>query len=200
MTFLVPTTSCKASFIEKKSKFIGIIYPLNNKDELTALLKEAQKFYPDASHYCYAYKIGNVSSPSHAGMNDDGEPKGTAGKPIFNLINHNNVSNILIIVVRYYGGVKLGAGGLTRAYSKAASLVFKSITTETYFMSFKATITIDYKSEKKLIMWINKSKVIIVNKFYDKAITYELSIPQTLESEWNKIFESVSIVSNTLKR
>ena len=189
MTFLVPKTSSIDFFIEKKSKFIGLIYPLRKKTELIALLKEAQKSYPGAGHYCYAYKIGNVNSPNHAGMNDDGEPKGTAGKPIFNIINHNNVSNILIIVVRYYGGVKLGAGGLTRAYSKAASLVFKSITTETYFMSFRATITIDYKSEKQLMMWINKSKVIIINKYYDNAITYELSIPQSLESKWNTISE-----------
>lgn len=102
----------------KKSKFIAFSFDVSSKEEVKKHLEEIKNKYSDARHVCHAY-ITNSS----AGMSDDGEPQGTAGKPIFNLMNIKKVSNKLVVVVRYFGGKKLGAGGLIRAYVAAAKEV-----------------------------------------------------------------------------
>lgn len=109
------------SLIEnKKSKFIGILYEIETVDEINTILEELKKEHKKARHICYAYKIGNTSKKS-----DDKEPSGTAGKPILDVIEFNNLNNSLIVVIRYFGGILLGRGLLTRSYSKAASSLIK---------------------------------------------------------------------------
>lgn len=109
------------SLIEnKKSKFIGIMYEVNDVFEVENILNDLKKEHKKARHICYAYKIGNISKKS-----DDKEPSGTAGKPILDIIEFNNLDNCLIIVIRYFGGILLGRGLLTRSYSKAASSLIK---------------------------------------------------------------------------
>ena len=102
----------------KKQKFIGIYYEDNNIDEIKDILENLKKEHKKARHIPYAYKIGNIVKKS-----DDKEPSNTAGYPIYNIIDKRNLDNCLIVVVRYFGGIKLGAGGLTRAYNEAASKV-----------------------------------------------------------------------------
>ncbi len=104
----------------KKSKFIAYYYKINDVREIDEILKEIKKDNKKARHMPYAYKIGNTARKS-----DDKEPSGTAGLPIFNIIEKNNLQDVLIVVVRYFGGIKLGAGGLIRAYSAAAREVLK---------------------------------------------------------------------------
>ena len=99
-----------------KSRFVCRIYPINNNDEIDLILKDIKKEYKGATHYCYAYITKNNQK-----YNDDGEPNGTAGLPILNVIKNKNLENILVIVIRYFGGIKLGAGGLLRAYTKAVT-------------------------------------------------------------------------------
>ncbi len=106
----------------KKSKFIAYYYEVNNLEEITSILSELKKEHKKARHLPFAYKIDNNIKKS-----DDKEPGGTAGMPILNIIDKNNLNNTLIVVVRYFGGIKLGAGGLIRAYSNAAKEVIKSI-------------------------------------------------------------------------
>ena len=103
---------------EKRSKFIAIALPVRTVDEVKALLEEYQKKYYDARHVCYAYMLGPQRKDFRA--NDNGEPSGTAGKPILGQINSNELTDILIIVVRYFGGIKLGTSGLIVAYKAAA--------------------------------------------------------------------------------
>ncbi len=107
----------------KKSKFIGYKFNVDNLSDVTKILEELKKEHKKATHICYAYKIVGENYTEKAF--DDGEPSGTAGKPILNVINKQNLSNILIVVVRYFGGIKLGAGGLLRAYTKTASETLK---------------------------------------------------------------------------
>ncbi|CAM9098729.1 YigZ family protein [Mycoplasma marinum] len=105
----------------KKSKFIAYSFEVHSKDDVDHYLKNIRDKYSDARHICYAYLI--KSGLEMAGMSDDGEPKGTAGKPIFNIIKLKKKENILVIVVRYFGGKKLGASGLIRAYVAASKEV-----------------------------------------------------------------------------
>lgn len=104
----------------KKSKFIGIRYEVNSKEEVEEILKKLKKEHKKARHIPYAYKIGGLAKKT-----DDKEPSNTAGLPIYNIIERKNLDNTLIVVIRYFGGIKLGAGGLLRAYSTAANAVTK---------------------------------------------------------------------------
>ncbi len=104
----------------KKSKFLTFLYEIDNLEEIKEILNNLKIEHKKATHICYAYKIG-----VNAKYFDDGEPAGTAGKPIFNVIEKKNLNNVLIIVIRYFGGIKLGAGGLFRAYSNCASEILK---------------------------------------------------------------------------
>ena len=104
----------------KKSKFIGILYKVNSVTEVNDILKDLQTEHKKARHIPYAYKIGPITKKS-----DDKEPANTAGTPIYNVIERNNLDNVLIVVIRYFGGIKLGAGPLLRSYAKAANEVIK---------------------------------------------------------------------------
>ncbi|MBO4498801.1 MAG: YigZ family protein [Bacteroidaceae bacterium] len=108
-------------FTEKRSRFISFAIPVRNVDEVRTAVGSFQKEYYDARHICYAYMLGPERKEWRA--NDNGEPSGTAGKPILGQINSSNLSDILIVVVRYFGGVKLGTSGLTEAYRRAAAEV-----------------------------------------------------------------------------
>ncbi|MFV8476648.1 IMPACT family protein [Mycoplasma sp. BRA290] len=107
--------------IVKKSTFIGYLIPLTSKDEVKDIIAQLRKEHKKARHVCHAYLINQKGAES-AGFSDDGEPKNTAGRPIYDLITLKGISNVLVVVVRYFGGIKLGAGGLIRAYRECASM------------------------------------------------------------------------------
>ena len=104
----------------KKSRFITYLYDIDDENKVNDIVNSIREEHKKAKHVVYVYKIKSTGK-----INDDGEPKGTAGMPIFNVIEKNNLNNVLIVVVRYFGGIKLGAGGLFRAYSKSASEIVK---------------------------------------------------------------------------
>ncbi|WP_029513150.1 IMPACT family protein [Mycoplasmopsis primatum] len=106
----------------KKSKFYSYIYEINSREEIQTLNEQLKKEHKKARHICYAYTFFENSS-QNSGFNDDGEPSGTAGRPIGKAIEIKNINNIVVFVIRYFGGIKLGAGGLIRAYSKSAHLI-----------------------------------------------------------------------------
>lgn len=107
----------------KKSKFISYYYQIDNIDEVKMILEDLRKEHKKAKHIVYAYKFDNT-----AGKSDDKEPSGTAGLPLFNILEKNNLNNKMLVVVRYFGGIKLGAGPLSRAYGNAGSAAIKKMT------------------------------------------------------------------------
>ena len=125
---------------EKGSKFIAIAIPVDSVDEVRLQLEQLRKHYHDARHHCYAYRLGE--EPHEVRYNDDGEPSGTAGKPIFGQIQSFELTNVLIVVIRYFGGVKLGTGGLIQAYRNAVKAAIENgrIITKTW----KALLEIRY--------------------------------------------------------
>jgi uncharacterized YigZ family protein len=112
--------------VEKRSRFITYCEKVCHPEEFKQFLERLKKQYPDARHVCYGFRIGPLAH-AQRGFSDGGEPSGTAGMPILNVIDHSEFSDIAIIVVRYFGGTKLGTGGLARAYSEAAGSLIKSI-------------------------------------------------------------------------
>lgn len=115
--YFIPTKQAETEFVEKKSRFIGHIWCVESEEEARARIEEMKKKYYDARHNCWAYRVreGGVERYS-----DDGEPQGTAGQPILNVFQREDVTNVVCVVTRYFGGVLLGAGGLTRAYSRSS--------------------------------------------------------------------------------
>ena len=113
--------TCESRYEEKRSVFIAYLYPISEKQQSSQHYEQLKQQHPDARHHCSAYIIGDPEQVVSAGFNDDGEPSGTAGKPMLNVLMQRKVGNVFAVVVRYFGGIKLGAGGLTRAYGQAVS-------------------------------------------------------------------------------
>ena len=134
--------------IEKKSRFIAEAYPVSGEEEAFFRLEEVKKRYWDARHHCWAYVIGR--NPSLERMSDDGEPAGTAGKPILEVIRGRELTDVFIVVTRYFGGTLLGTGGLVRAYTSAAAEALSHTEIITRIHGFKLKITTDYTGLGKL--------------------------------------------------
>lgn len=154
---------------EKKSKFYSFAYYIETENEAKDILKEIKQKYKDASHVVYAYRLINKAKYS-----DDKEPKNTAGKPIYDILEKKNIVNILIIVVRYFGGTLLGSGPLLRAYKNVSLKLIQNIELEEYMEYEIKNYTVDYNEEKELInaLKLNKAKILKIkrdNKVHLKA-------------------------------
>ncbi len=170
--------------IINKSRFITLLIKINNLDEIEKNLKEIKKKYKDATHYCYAYIIGNKEKCS-----DNGEPSGTAGMPILNVLKQNDLTNILCVVIRYFGGIKLGAGGLIRAYSTSASEALNKTNIVNLIKGYKIVIEFNYDNIKQINYLL---KDIQIKKEYGNTITYTFNIK---EDSLNKIENELSKIS-----
>lgn len=153
----------------KHSKFYALLYRVDTKEEIQLKMKQVKEKYKDATHYCYAYILDAEQKCS-----DDGEPSGTAGIPILNILKQNECDHILCIVVRYFGGIKLGAGGLLRAYSKSASLLFEKNDLIEIETGYLIQIKFPYE-KKKQIDFLLKEEVISYQE-YEEEIQYEVKI------------------------
>ena len=162
----------------KYSKFISLIYRVYTKEEVKEYLNKPQESYPTATHYCYGYVIDNDIKSS-----DDNEPSKTAGIPILNQIINNKLNYTLIIVVRYFGGVKLGVGPLTRAYAKVAREVITPNNIITLTKGYDINITFTYNDIKN-IDYLLKDSYIINRTFKDK-ITYNVIISKDILDKLN---------------
>lgn len=155
--------------IIKYSKFISLIFRVYSKEEVNKILNEIKKENPNATHYCYGYVIDNDIKSS-----DDGEPSKTAGIPILNQILNNHLNYTLIIVIRYFGGVKLGAGPLTRAYAKVARNVINKNNIVTLEKGYNININFNYNDIKDVEYILGNSK--IINKTFDNDIIYNVYV------------------------
>ena len=159
----------KYELIIKNSKFITLIYKINDQKDISIYLNKVKEEYKDATHYCYAYILNNIKKSS-----DDGEPSGTAGIPILKVLEMSNLTNILVIVVRYFGGIKLGANGLIRAYTKSTANAIKENTIIELTEGISLDITFPYNKQKEIDYLLKDIK--INNKEYNDNITYNIDI------------------------
>ena len=147
-------------FKEKNSKFFGYAFPIESEDEVKPITDRLRKQHPNACHYCYAYQLGADSITYRA--NDDGEPSNTAGMPIYGQIQSFGVTNVLLVVVRIFGGVKLGVGGLISAYRASAQLTLETCAIIEKTIDVHYTISFDYKNMNKVMRVIKEKKLEIV--------------------------------------
>ena len=165
-----------AEIIEKKSRFIANAYHVNSKEEAENLIKELRKKYYDAKHNCFAFSILDSNDNLIEKSSDDGEPSGTAGAPILNVIKKNNLNNILIVVTRYFGGILLGTGGLTRVYSATASKAIENGITVKQEKGLEVLVEIEYADNEKFKYYCGKNKINIVDIQYGETIFYKIEI------------------------
>lgn len=183
MAYTTPETFHQAETEIKKSRFIAWADKVSNREEAMAFLKRARTQYPDAGHHCWAYQIGNPKSPSNAAMSDDGEPSGTAGRPILNVLKHKSIGDVMVIVIRYFGGVKLGAGGLVRAYSGAAENVMSGLSLQSHVNEVEKIITIEFSQEQRVRHWLSQHAGSIITIDYTQAVRITLRLPEANEAK-----------------
>ena len=164
-------------YTEKRSKFLAFAHHVETVDEIKEILAGYRKKYYDARHVCYAYMLG--ASREEFRANDDGEPSSTAGKPILGQINSNELTDILIIVVRYYGGVNLGTSGLIVAYREAAADAIAHATIETRQVEEVITYTFAYPQMNDVMRVVKEMNPRILSQTYDNTCEIRLSIRQS---------------------
>lgn len=154
--------SSEILFKEKNSKFFGYSFPILSETEVKPIIDILRKQHPNAGHFCYAYQIGTENVVYRA--NDDGEPSNSAGTPIYGQIQSFELTNILIIVVRIFGGTKLGVGGLISAYKTTTQLVLESSEIIEKTIDIHFLILFDYKNINKVMRVIKEKKLVIINQ------------------------------------
>lgn len=168
--------------IEKKSKFIANIFYVETIEEAEEKLKNIKKKYYDAKHNCYAYRIiqnENIIERS----SDDGEPSGTAGMPILDILRGNKIINVLVVVTRYFGGILLGTGGLVRAYSEATNNVILENNLLEMEMGYELEITLDYKKFEIFKYYCEKVGISIIKKEYGENIKIIAEVSENIKQE-----------------
>ena len=159
-------------FKEKSSKFFGYAFPVQTETEVKPILDTLRKQHPNAVHYCYAYQIGTENI--HYRANDDGEPSNTAGMPIYGQIQSYNLTNVLIVVVRFFGGIKLGVGGLIAAYRTVAQLTLENSEIIEKTINIHYLISFDYKNINKVMRIIKEKNIEIVSQKMNMSCEIEI--------------------------
>ena len=168
-------------YTEKRSKFLAFAHHVESADEAMEIVKGYRKKYYDARHCCYAYMIGPERLEFRA--NDDGEPSSTAGKPILGQINSNDLTNILIVVIRYYGGVNLGTGGLIAAYRTAAAEAIGNSEIVERIVEEKVTYNFTYPMMNSVMRVVKDRPVRIVSQQFDNSCSITLAIRKSMAEQ-----------------
>ena len=177
--------------VEKKSRFIGYAVPVSTEEEAYAFVERIKKQHYDARHNCFAFAIGSENTLLR--FSDDGEPQGTAGKPILEVITGNQVVNICIVVTRYFGGTLLGTGGLVRAYTEAAKLALADAGIHTMQLMKLVSITTNYNDSGKVQYLLSNSQAVIDGTDYTMDVCFKIAIPADEDGRLEKqITESTS--------
>jgi uncharacterized YigZ family protein len=176
--------SAEVLFKDKNSKFFGYAFPVTSEEEAKEHLEDLKKKHHAARHWCYAWQLGK--SDFHYRANDDGEPSNSAGMPIYGQIQSFEVTNILIVVVRYFGGVKLGVGGLINAYKTTAQMVLEESNIVTRTIDLKFEISFDYPEMNKVMRVIKENNLNVVDQILELDCKIIISVRK---SESERIYE-----------
>lgn len=179
MSYTILAAVVESAIEEKNSDFLTFLHPVTSREEAMETVDYYRQQYPDATHVCWAYVIGNTRQPLTQAFSDDGEPSGTAGKPMLHVLTEREVGNSLAIVVRYFGGVKLGAGGLVRAYSGAVSDAVNQAQLTQVVPKIELQISVDFAREAKVRHLVAQYNGQILNVDYAAEVSLDIKLDQT---------------------
>ena len=178
-------------FKDKNSKFFGYAFPVKTEEDVKQHIEDLKKQHHQARHWCYAYQLGTETIAYRA--NDDGEPNNSAGMPIYGQIQSFDVTNVLIVVVRYFGGVKLGVGGLINAYKTGAQMALEASKIVTRTINIKYLISFDYKNMNKVMRFIKEKNLKVINQKLELDCQITISVrkkeAQTIFETFDTIYE-----------
>jgi len=176
-------------FKEKNSKFYGYAFPIESEDEVKPILEQIKKEHYTARHWCYAYQIG--TSKIYFRANDDGEPNNSAGMPIYGQIQSFEVTNVLVVVVRYFGGIKLGVGGLVQAYKTGAQMALEVADIEERTIDIHFIVSFDYKNMNKVMRVIKEKNVKLIEQKMEMSCEFEIAIRKQFATDVFDAFEAI---------
>ena len=177
-------------FKEKSSKFLGYAFPVTSEEEIKAHLEAVKKEHFSARHWCYAWQLGYGTNQRYR-ANDDGEPNNTAGIPIYGQIQSFELTNILVIVVRYFGGIKLGVGGLVQAYKTTAQLTLQEAEIEEKLITEELRIRFEYPLMNKVMRVVKEQNLNITQQLLTENCELHLAIRQSDYQRMQELFENI---------
>lgn len=190
-TYNTIVSECTQEIVEKKSRFIAHIAPVKTVEEAEAFFERIQKKHYDARHNCIAYSIG-ANQPQRR-CSDDGEPSGTAGNPMLEVLSGANLTNVAAVVTRYFGGTLLGTGGLVRAYTNAMKQAVNACEQITYHLGRRIEIVCDYMAVGKLQYVLEQNEILQLEANYGENVEFVLMIPEDkVDDILNQIVELTS--------
>ena len=181
-----------SEFVEKKSKFIGNLFYVESTEKAEELIKQTRKKYFDARHNCIAYRVMEDGQIVER-FSDDGEPSGTAGSPMLNILQKNNLVNVLIIVTRYFGGILLGTGGLVRAYQNSLLLAIEKSAKVTKCLGEILEVTLEYSDFENFKYYCKNNKINIVDTNYQENIVCKIELEEDKKEKLKNDFETKNI-------
>ncbi len=181
--YRVPQRDLEVVLEVKRSRFIARAGYAESRAAALANVAQARLDHPDARHHCWAYLLGDPARTASAAMNDDGEPSGTAGRPILNVIQHKGIGDLVVVVIRYFGGIKLGAGGLVRAYAGVTELVLSQLPTRPCQPRCEVALALEFAQEQPLRHWAGGHEAEIIRVDYGAEVVVTLSLPAAVLAE-----------------
>ena len=177
--FLIPARAHRVEETIQRSRFITSVAHAPDADAAQAFVQAVRDEFPDATHNCWAFVAGPPGSTTRIGMSDDGEPHGTAGRPMLTTLLHAKVGEVVAVCTRYYGGVKLGTGGLGRAYAGGTKLALESLSTQEKVVRVRVEITISYADVDAIQRLMSTADIVVEAEEYGSEVLYTCGVPDT---------------------
>ena len=179
--YRIPSNLCRTEETIKRSRFIATVAHAPTEEEARAFVSRIREEFPDATHNCWAYVAGPPGDTARVGMSDDGEPHGTAGRPMLAVLLHSEIGEIVAVVTRYYGGVKLGKGGLVRAYSGSVKSALAVLSTEEKRDLVTITVAFDYPRIAGVKQIVESFEAKITEERYEADVSFTVELPRSDE-------------------
>ena len=176
--YLIPSRPHRVEEVIQKSRFITAASHAPDSEAARAFLDRIRDEFPDATHHCWAFVAGPPGSTASIGMSDDGEPHGTAGRPMLTALLHGGVGDIVAVCTRYYGGTKLGTGGLSRAYSGGVKALLESLPTEERVERITLQVVVEYGSVDALHRLLEEAEALVESEDYGEKVEYQIAVPR----------------------
>lgn len=183
LRYAIPSRIYRVEELIQRSRFITTAAHAPDANAANAFVDSVRELFPDATHHCWAFVAGPPGSTAHIGMSDDGEPHGTAGRPMLTVLLHSGVGEVVTVCTRYFGGVKLGTGGLSRAYAGGVKLLLQTLPTELKIKRVHVSVRVAYPHVESLQRLLDDLEVVVEHEEYGEEVKYQIAVPaMTLET------------------
>jgi len=183
LRYAIPSRIYRVEELIQRSRFITTAAHAPDANAANAFVDSVRELFPDATHHCWAFVAGPPGSTAHIGMSDDGEPHGTAGRPMLTVLLHSGVGEVVTVCTRYFGGVKLGTGGLSRAYAGGVKLLLQTLPTELEIKRVHVSVRVAYPHVESLQRLLDDLEVVVEHEEYGEEVRYQIAVPtMTLET------------------